>query len=310
MKLKYVYYAACLVGAMAFASCNEDEVDRSVSVIIDSDHVENDFDRWLYHELVLPYNIEVKYRYEDIESDMDYQLVPADYQKSVQLTHLVKFLCLEAYDEITGSKDFMRSYFPKMIVMTGSAAFQNNNSKVLGQAEGGRKITLFEVNEMDPDNIALLTKNYFHTIHHEFAHILHQTIPYDPSFDQISGSMYRGDDCFDYYQYSDALAQQDGFITAYAATEGAEDFVEIISNYVTKTADDWNGILANAGDGADIIEQKFNIVYNYMNDTWHINLNTLRDIVLRRSVEAEDLDVDDLTIPSDEKPVEIPLSNK
>ena len=310
MRLKYIYYAACLAGMMAFTSCGEDEIDRSISVIVDSDHVENDFDRWLYHELVLPYNIEVQYRYEDIESDMNYQLVPADYQKSVQLTHLMKYLCLEAYDEITGSQDFMRSYFPKLIVMTGSAAWQNNGSRVLGQAEGGRKITLFEVNEMDPTNIALLTENYFHTIHHEFAHILHQTIPYDPSFDQISGSMYRGDNCFDYYSNSDALAQQDGFITAYAATEGAEDFVEIISMYVTNTPEYWENVMATAGDGAEIIEQKFNIVYNYMNDTWNINLNTLRDIVQRRSVEAEDLDVDDLTIPSDEKPVEIPLSNK
>lgn len=310
MKLKYIFCAACLATAMVFTSCEKDEIDRSTSVIIDSDHVENDFDRWLYHELVLPYNIEVKYRYEDIESDMDYQLVPADYQKSVQLTHLMKYLCLEAYDEITGSKDFMRSYFPKMIVMTGSAAWQNNGSRVLGQAEGGRKITLFEVNEMDPTNIALLTEQYFHTIHHEFAHILHQTIPYDPSFDQISGSMYRGDNCFDYYSNSDALAQQDGFITAYAATEGAEDFVEIISMYVTNTPEYWENVMATAGDGADIIERKFDIVFDYMNDTWNINLNTLRGIVQRRSVEAEDLDVDDLTVPSDEKPVEVPLNNK
>lgn len=308
MKLKYIFCAACLATAMVFTSCEKDEIDRSTSVIIDSDHVENDFDRWLYQELVLPYNIEVKYRYEDIESDMNYQLVPADYQKSIQLTHLMKYLCLEAYDEITGSRDFMRSYFPKMIVMTGSAAWQNNGSRVLGQAEGGRKITLFEVNEMDPTNIALLTEQYFHTIHHEFAHILHQTIPYDPSFDQISGSMYRGDNCFDYYSNSDALAQQDGFITAYAATEGAEDFVEIISMYVTNTPEYWENVMATAGDGAKIIEQKFTIVYNYMKDTWNIDLNTLRNIVQRRSVEAEDLDVDDLTVPSDEKPEEIPLS--
>ena len=308
MKLKHIYYAACLAGAMVFTACGEDKIDYSTSVIIDSDRVENDFDRWLYHELVLPYNIEVKYRYEDIESDMNYQLVPADYQKSIQLTHLMKYLCLEAYDEITGSRDFMRSYFPKMIVMTGSAAWQNNGSRVLGQAEGGRKITLFEVNEMDPTNIALLTEQYFHTIHHEFAHILHQTIPYDPSFDQISGSMYRGDNCFDYYSNSDALAQQDGFITAYAATEGAEDFVEIISMYVTNTPEYWENVMATAGDGAKIIEQKFTIVYNYMKDTWNIDLNTLRNIVQRRSVEAEDLDVDDLTVPSDEKPEEIPLS--
>lgn len=56
---------------------------------------------------------------EDIESDMNYQLVPADYNQSVRMAKLMKYLCLEAYDVITGSKNFIRSYYPKMVHLVG-----------------------------------------------------------------------------------------------------------------------------------------------------------------------------------------------
>ena len=59
---------------------------------------------------------------------------------------------------------------------------------VLGTAEGGMKITLYNVNDINPDkiDINLLNEYYFQTMHHEFAHILHQTKNYDPAFDRIT----------------------------------------------------------------------------------------------------------------------------
>jgi hypothetical protein len=43
--------------------------------------------------------------------------------------------------------------------------------------------------------------------------------------------------------------------------------------------------------GAAIINQKFTIVYNYMLETWGINLDDLREIVLRRQQEIPELDL-------------------
>ena len=52
---------------------------------------------------------------------------------------------------------------------------------MLGTAEGGKKITLYEVNSLDFENvdIEVLNEYYFKTMHHEFAHILHQKRNYD-----------------------------------------------------------------------------------------------------------------------------------
>ena len=164
---------------------------------------------------------------------------------------------------------------------------------VLGTAEGGLKITLYMINslQLDPD---YLNQYYFHTMHHEFAHILHQTKPYSSDFEMISGTDYVKDTWNDAFK-DDADAQQHGFITPYAASEANEDFVELLSTYITNTPKFWSDMLKTAGkDGAAIIEQKFDIVYNYMKNTWGIDLNDLRDVILKRQGEIDQLDLDNL----------------
>ena len=279
------------------SSCAEDDLSPN-SVITEETSDPTPLDTWLYDNFVVPYNIEFAYRYQDMETDMAYNLTPASYEKSVQMAKLVRHLCLQSYDEVTGSTDFIRSYFPKMIYLVGSPAYNNNGSVVLGTAEGGTKITLYAVNRMDPTDVNLLNEWYFKTIHHEFAHILHQTKPYSTDFDQITGtsesSRYVGNACFDVYP-SDALARDDGFISAYASTSADEDFVELISIYVTNTADTWASMLSSASSsGRSMIEEKFEIAYKYMQNEWNIDLDELREVVLRRQGEVPTMDLDTL----------------
>ena len=77
----------------------------------------------------------------------------------------------------------------------------------------------------------------------------------------------------------DADAWPEGFVTAYAMSEAREDFVENIAMYVTHDQAYWDNMLKVAGTaGAAIINQKFTIVYNYMLETWGINLDDLRAV--------------------------------
>jgi substrate import-associated zinc metallohydrolase lipoprotein len=290
--IKYIKYLSVMLAAFLLVSCGEEKLDPN-SQILDSNVEMNEFDEWLLDNYVTPYNIEFIYRMEYIESDMNYYLVPAQYEKSVQIAKLMIHLCLQAYDEVTGDKEFIRTYFPKMIHIIGSAAYRNNGTMVLGTAEGGLKITLYMINslQLDPD---YLNQYYFHTMHHEFAHILHQTKPYSSDFEMISGTDYVKDTWNDAFK-NDADAQQHGFITPYAASEANEDFVELLSTYITNTPKFWSDMLKTAGkDGSAIIEQKFDIVYNYMKNTWGIDLNDLRDVILKRQGEIDQLDLDNL----------------
>lgn len=61
--------------SIGFTACSEDDVDFGFSVIKDSRTPQNDLDKWLDKNFVEPYNIEMRYRWEDNETSMDYILV-------------------------------------------------------------------------------------------------------------------------------------------------------------------------------------------------------------------------------------------
>ena len=288
---KFLKYIALALVAMSFIACEEQPLDPNTQ-ILDSKLEQNEFDKWLVTNYIEPYNIMFKYRMEKNESDFNYWLVPATYENSIKMAKLMKFLCFEPYDELTGSKEFIKSYYPKMIHLVGSGAYRNNGTFVLGTAEGGLKITMYFVNEMIIDP-AYLNEYYFKTMHHEFAHILNQIKPYSTDFNAISGPDYVTDTWSDAWA-NDAEAQKNGFISAYASSEAGEDFVELLSIYVTNTEAYWNNVIKNAGAGADKINAKFDIVYNYMLNSWNIDLNELRDIIQRRQGEIDTLDLETL----------------
>ncbi|MDO5571879.1 MAG: putative zinc-binding metallopeptidase [Bacteroidales bacterium] len=289
MKLKLSTLLYIMLGFSILTSCKEDELSDT-SIFVDSITEENDFDRWITTNYTKPYNIAFKYRFEDIESSMSYYLTPADYKQSIAMSKLVRHLCLQAYDEVTDGTTFIRSYFPKIIFLSGSPAYKNNGSMILGTADGGKKITLFNVDALNPSAITA-ESSYFKTIHHEFGHILNQTKPYSTDFGKISGNLYVDESCWDTYT-TESSALKAGFISRYAASGHGEDFVELESIYVTRTPEKWNAMLETAGEtGRAIIEEKFEIVFNYMLANWNINLNDLRSAVLRRTEEVKSMDL-------------------
>ena len=175
---KYIIYSLIITLTCGLGACNNDEgVDKANSIFSTEEVERSPFDNWILGNYTHPYNIALKYRMEDNESDMTHVLAPADYKKSVVLAKIIKHVWLEAYDEATGNPDFLRQYIPKTIHFIGSPAYEDNGTMVLGTAEGGMKITLYNVNDINPDkiDINLLNEYYFQTMHHEFAHILHQT---------------------------------------------------------------------------------------------------------------------------------------
>jgi substrate import-associated zinc metallohydrolase lipoprotein len=298
MKKNLLYILAIGIISILATSCSEDDLN-SESQIKDPLIEENDFDKWIYNNYVVPYNIDFKYRFEDIESDMNYTLEPAQIEKSVRMAKTVQQLILGAYDELTGSKAFLRQYYPKILHLVGSPAYRNNNTIILATAENGYKITLYNVNTMPLSKLTendteLLNLYYFKTLHHEFGHILNQTKPYSSAFKEISGPDYVQDSWNTAFT-SDAAAQKAGFISPYASSGDGEDFVEIYAIYITNSKAKWDGWITAAGTtGAGLINQKLEIVRNYMLNSWNIDLDQLRSIVLRRQGELLSMDLDSL----------------
>ena len=284
-KLIYSFFIMTAV----LASCSKEKLDQKS--IFDTDSPERGaFDTWLLLNYVEPYNIQFNYKYIGSESDNNYNLVPAEYDKAVAMAKLTKYLWIDSYNELLGDT-FIKTYCPRMIQLIGSKAFNDQGSVVLGTAEGGLKITLYNINGLNPSSpsIDFLNEWFFKTMHHEFAHILHQTKNYSTDFNLISTD-YQGPSWLNLE--SDAVANKMGYVTRYASYSPDEDFVEIISNYVTHAKGYWESVLATAGEeGGDKLARKFEIVRNYLQESWGIDIDKLRDIVQKRSANISQLDL-------------------
>lgn len=320
---KNIFYSALmlLIAGLTFTACSDDELSSTSVIVADQSAViENDLDRWLTANFLDPYNIQIKYRYDDNESNMSYYEVPSRIEDANLLAHILKYCCLEAYDNAVGI-DFTRRNFPKLFFFTGEWRYKNNGSFVLGTAEGGRKVFLLGTRYLTPimegkssfgtlsfdegnNIIRNLNHYYLKTIHHEFTHILNQTQPYPTTYKLITADSYVSDTWNSAPNNTGYLGR--GYISAYSQQEDREDFAEVMALYVTNSADQWEAWMreaagttnSNGKTGRQLLEQKLSVVRDYMQKNWNINIDLLRAEILKRQddVAAKRVDLTDLTI--------------
>ncbi len=281
---------ALLLSVGAISSCSKD-TPSGATIFPTTSVARNAFERWLLKNYTNPYNIDFQYKLKDGETDLTYNLVPADSAKTAKLAMITKFLWFDAYNEVVGP-DFLKESAPRIIVAVGSSAYTRQRTEVVGSAEGGYKVTLNKINALTDEllhDYSAMTEYYFHTMHHEFTHILNQRKPYNPAFDLVTQSGYVSGN---WLNVSTRDARRAGFVSPYAMMNGAEDFAEMLSFYVTYTPQAWQAILDEAGTrGANLINQKLTLIKEYTQSSWGLDLDQLRDVVIRRGGQVATLDL-------------------
>jgi substrate import-associated zinc metallohydrolase lipoprotein len=266
---KYISaFALVVVAAMSLSSCGEkglgETIFPDVKDELDPNSYTYKFDKWLQENYLKVYNLEFQYKLQDNETNMNYNLEPATLSNAVDLAVLAKYMWFDVYEEVSGSKEFVKMYGPRIIMLVGSSAINpQSGTEIVGLAEGGIKVTLLKVNSMNPMNIYALNSEYFHTMHHEFTHILHQTKSIPREFQLISLGRY---DALNWQSRNLGVVHSLGFVTTYGSSEIREDFAEIAANYITKTDAEWERIWLEAGrgyatDGDEDSEDMDNLVY-------------------------------------------------
>jgi substrate import-associated zinc metallohydrolase lipoprotein len=276
MKYKKLFLMLAAVGLMT-ACGTDNDVDTSYSAFDISTTDRSAFDNWLMENYIKPYNINFIYRYIDSETDNSYNVIPADEDKAKALAVMIKHVWLDAYREAVG-EEFIKTYSPRIYQLIGSAEYSSggDNSMVLGTAEGGMKVTVFRVNSITPDNPWIdqdswypntvasdpMDLNYwfFHTMHHEFCHILTQKKNYSTEFQTVSSGDYQ---TTNWVNVDDEDAPAMGFTSGYASKEYNEDFAEIFSFYVTHSPEAWADLLKHAIVETDVVarDKNGNVVY-------------------------------------------------
>ena len=272
-----IFLAAVFGATLLLGGCREEEKiadDLYIPGLGGEEYPLNELDKWLEQHYTVPYNIDVVYRWDAAQaysSLSEVQLVPVEFDAVQPMMAALRDVWFEPYIQATGGEEFLKEVSPKKIVLVGSPEYSNGSYK-LGQAEGGRKILLLDVNNFDASNEAKL-KESLHTIVHEFTHILHQTKLFSPEYQKISTGRYN----YNWTLLNDSEARRLGFITNYSMLNKDEDFAEMVSGILVY-GKKWfeETVLTEAAKSTENpnaeanLREKLAIVESYFKETWNI----------------------------------------
>ncbi len=284
----------CLLGTSLIA-CKEDGVGdvENIPGLGGPTWAQGPVDKWILDSLVTPYNISAKYKWDQFEfGNITKTLVPPDEAQVIPLLSTIKKAWTKPYVDEAGLI-FYNKFSPKFFILSGSNEYNAEGSLTLGTAEGGRKVILYGVNLFKIKGMAgynaekdsSFVKDWFlHTIHHEFGHILHQTVLYPVEFKNVTKGLYQGGN---WINWTDEEARKNGFITAYSSFNFDEDFVEMIAMMLTEGKAGFDKMVNSIPTGTSdkgitqaqaqaSLRQKEAFVVAYYKNTWKIDFYSLQ----------------------------------
>ncbi len=139
-----------------------------------------------------------------------------------------------------------------------------------------------EIENCDAGNDGWI-KQMFHTIHHEFGHILHQNIKYPVDFTNLNPSLITSN----WQDYQDEEAPADGFVSAYAMNTVDDDFVETISLMLVNGRPWFEQLIHDIPDGVTgrgttkaqavtRLRAKESLIVRYFKEVWSIDFYSLQ----------------------------------
>lgn len=273
---KYIYIALASVALTFTTSCTDGSDSVGASQIDTSTPILNDLDMWLRSSFVAPYNIEVLYKWDINDTDIDRFLHPPLESSVRPVAEALQKAWIDPYTQVGGA-DFIKKIAPRQFTLVGSFNYNPNSPTItLGVAEAGTKITLFNIDFLDFTDINSI-KQPLKTVQHEYGHILNQTIPFDVAYGQINPADYTAQ----WFNRTDVEARELGYITAYGSSQEGEDFVEMVSEMLTNSKEDFDAIVESISneESKAIIREKEAMVVDYYQTNFDIDIYELQAII-------------------------------
>jgi substrate import-associated zinc metallohydrolase lipoprotein len=227
-----------LISLLAFLSSCTGESPLTQSQLNTTAAALNVEDVWINNNYTDPYNIRVYYQWDQKLVDYNRFLFPPMQSKVLSVLEIVKKIWIDSYTTV-GGEDFIKKIAPREIVLVGGVNRNSNGTITLGEAAGGKRITLFNTDLVEKTDRFNVTQ-FVHTIQHEYIHILNQQFPFDEkAYANITPTGYTSS----WSDYSTADARKIGFITAYSRSNITEDFAEVAATMLTSTKIEYDKIL-------------------------------------------------------------------
>ncbi|MDR3188305.1 MAG: putative zinc-binding metallopeptidase [Prevotellaceae bacterium] len=281
MNLKtWVAVACAACAALLLSACRPNEaMDPNLDIpnLGGYEYPKTELDVWLEETFLIPYNIEIVYRWDAsmIYTSIGKKITPVQEAKVKPMMSALAKMWFDPF-LYAAPYGFLQRYAPKTIVLAGSPEYAaGGGAMVLGTAEGAARIFLSNVNAFEPSNETVL-RDYLRVIEHEYGHILNQFIYYPVEFNSISRAFY---DPTGWGNYEDDDAFKRGFFSPYSMSSPEEDFVEVVA-WILIRGLDWfeNTVIPIAQtstenpQAASHLRQKLAIVEKYYKDAFNIAL--------------------------------------
>jgi substrate import-associated zinc metallohydrolase lipoprotein len=275
MKLTNIFnLVVCGLVLASAGSCNKSEtLDVDMSRYVVDRPTETELDKWITTNLTDPYNIQLMYRFERSLMEVEKDVSPVKLEKVKPTAEAIINIFLKTYEKVGGS-NFIKTYTPKQFVLYGSPAYNTNGSITLGTADGGRRVVLYELNTLDFNDPAQVSRK-MHVIHHEFTHILNQTIAIQPDFQLVTKSDYFAD--WTNAANTADTAKKLGFVSRYSRTSYTEDFAEMVAHLLVQGQLWFDAYARSAGPiGEARLKKKEGLVVDYFRQFFNINFRALQ----------------------------------
>ena len=309
MKEKFIKFInIAMLAGLFLSACSNDDVDSTSRITVpelpNETSVSEDY--WIYQNLVVPYNMEVKYRWDDSEADLTKNLIPPRLDYVVPLLSIIKKAWIEPYQKLSqkGGEEmhFMEKYIPRLFYLIGSVEYNSDGTVTEGSAESGRKIIINNVNAFTKDELIAKydtledTHTFFHVMHHEFAHILNQKKNYDADFKNVTPSDYTAQ----WFNENFMKCRRLGYISKYSRENPDEDFAEMVAWMLTRTKEDFDKLIDDPrlpAEAQNKLRRKEEFVRKYFKEAYGIEIYELQAEIMKQVSEIISDDYDLFNVP-------------
>ncbi|OEK08986.1 hypothetical protein A8C32_13900 [Flavivirga aquatica] len=293
-----------ILSVALFYQCNTDDSNTKFDAPANQD-VSSVNDQYLYNNdgnsFFERFGTATRWKWNDNFIRPTQRATPIKSDFVIPATKLVDHLWIQPYEEAgVDAKKFIADLFPAELVYIGSFIFRDDGTRLLGFAEGGARVTLLNMNDLDFQDANWLANpgsGVLATVHHEFSHIVHQNYGIPVGFNTISES-YLGNGWSNGVSRDDAIKL--GMVRNYGTLNEFEDFCEIISHLLVVdqatfekdfiTQEDCTtyttvGEIVNCqelNEGRQLINQKVNLVVEFYKNNFNIDLLEVRDVLQSR----------------------------